>query len=115
MTSAGPTTGNLIYQSANGQAQTAVDHGESLHEAIANAGSFSNLIIKMIAIEQQAGVLGTKLAKRAEHYDREVENAIDKILPQLKLAMMALLELLEPLVAGLITAMYLPVFKWVQC
>ena len=69
----------------------------------------------MIAIEQQAGVLGTKLAKRAEHYDREVENTIDKILPQLKLAMMALLELLEPLVAGLITAMYLPVFKWVQC
>ena len=108
LTFAGPVTGNLVYQRAIGQVQHAVDHGESLHEAIAQAGHFPSLIIKMIAIGEQAGVLDTMLEKGAAHYESEVENTIDKILPLLEPAMMALLGLV---IGGLITAMYLPVFQ----
>lgn len=105
---AGPVTGNLVYQHATRQIQHAVAHGESLHEAIAQTDCFPNLIIKMIAIGEQAGVLDTMLAKGAAHYETEVENTIDKILPLLEPAMMALLGLV---IGGLITAMYLPVFQ----
>jgi len=108
LTFAGPVTGNLVYQRAIGQVQHAVDHGESLHEAIAQAGHFPSLIIKMIAIGEQAGVLDTMLEKGAAHYESDVENTIDKILPLLEPAMMALLGLV---IGGLITAMYLPVFQ----
>lgn len=108
LTFAGPVTGNLVYERAIGQVQHGVDHGEPLHEAIAHAGCFPNLIVKMIAIGEQAGVLDTMLAKGAAHYETEVENTIDKILPLLEPAMMAMLGLI---IGGLITAMYLPVFQ----
>ena len=88
--------------------QLASDHGESLHEAITQPGHFPSLIIKMIAIGVQAGVLDTMLEKDTAHYESEVENTIDKILPLLKPATMALLGLV---IGGLITAIYLPVFQ----
>ena len=88
--------------------QLASDHGESLHEAITQPGHFPSLIIKMIAIGEQAGVLDTMLEKGAAHYESEVENTIDKILPLLEPAMMALLGLV---IGGLIRAVYLPVFQ----
>jgi type IV pilus assembly protein PilC len=47
------------------------------------------------------------LEKGAAHYECGVENAIDKILPVLEPAMMALLGLV---IGGLITAIDLPVF-----
>ena len=88
--------------------QLASDHGESLHEAITQPGHFPSLIIQMIAIGVQAGVLDTMLEKGAAHYESEIENTIDKILPLLEPATMALLGLV---IGGLITAKYLPVFQ----
>ena len=108
LTFAGPVTGNLVYQHATQQIQHSVAHGESLHAAIAQVGCFPTLIIKMIAIGEQAGVLDTMLEKSAVHYEREVANTIEKLLPLLEPAMMALLGLI---LGGLITAMYLPVFQ----
>ncbi len=48
------------------------------------------------------------LEKGAAHYESEVENTIDKILPLLEPATMALLGLV---IGGLITAIYLAVFQ----
>jgi type IV pilus assembly protein PilC len=62
----------------------------------------------MITIGEQGGVLQTMLKKNASHYENEVENTIEKILPLPEPAMMALLGLL---LGGLITALCLPVFQ----
>ena len=48
------------------------------------------------------------LTRGAAHYEREAENTVDKMLPQLESAIMALLGLI---MGGFIKAMYLPVFQ----
>ncbi len=62
----------------------------------------------MVAIGEESGSLDTMLAKVADFFEEEVDNAVD-----------ALSSLIEPLimvflgvvVGGLVIAMYLPIFK----
>jgi type IV pilus assembly protein PilC len=82
--------------------------GQSMQLAMRQLSLFPHMLIQMTAIGEESGALDEMLAKVADFYEEEVDNAVD-----------ALSSLLEPLimvvigglVGGLVVAMYLPIFK----
>ncbi|MBK1630822.1 type II secretion system protein F [Thiohalocapsa halophila] len=101
-------TGNIVYSRAVQKMREEVATGQSLQLTMRQRNLFPHMVIQMTAIGEESGALDEMLAKVADFYEEEVDNAVD-----------ALSSLLEPLimvvigglVGGLVVAMYLPIFK----
>ena len=101
-------TGNIVYSDAVRKMREEVATGQSLQLSMRQRSLFPHMVIQMTAIGEESGALDDMLAKVADFYEEEVDNAVD-----------ALSSLLEPLimvvigglVGGLVVAMYLPIFK----
>ena len=84
-----------------------VERGEGLAESMRETIIFPNMVISMTEVGEQTGALDSMLAKIAEIFEEEVEEAVK-----------ALLSLLEPLtiiiigacIGFIVVAMYLPIF-----
>jgi type IV pilus assembly protein PilC len=73
-----------------------------------NSQLFPNMVVQMVAIGEEAGSIDQMLAKVADFYEEEVDNAVDALSSLLEPIIMAILGVL---VGGLVIAMYLPIFK----
>jgi type IV pilus assembly protein PilC len=101
-------TGNIVYSDAVLQMREEVATGQALQLSMRQRNLFPHMVIQMTAIGEESGALDEMLAKVADFYEEEVDNAVD-----------ALSSLLEPLimvvigglVGSLVIAMYLPIFK----
>jgi type IV pilus assembly protein PilC len=62
----------------------------------------------MIAVGEASGSLDDMLAKVADFYEADVDNAVDNLSSLLEPMIMAILGIL---VGGLVVAMYLPIFR----
>ncbi len=101
-------TGSTVYEMAVLKMRDDVATGQSLTLAMRQQGLFPHMVIQMVTIGEESGALDDMLAKVADFYEEEVDNAVD-----------ALSSLLEPLimvvlgtvVGGLVIALYLPIFQ----
>ncbi len=71
-------------------------------------GLFPNMVVQMVAIGEESGALDTMLAKVADFYEQEVDDAVDALSSLLEPLIMSILGVL---IGGLVVAMYLPIFK----
>jgi len=108
MDSVAGATGNIIYHNASLKIKDEVSQGTQLQTSMRNTGLFPNMAIQMVSIGEEAGSLDAMLAKVADFYETEVDNAVDALTSLLEPIIMAVLGVL---VGGLIVAMYLPIFK----
>jgi len=108
MTSVAGATGNIIYEKASLRIRDEVSQGTQLQTSMRNTGLFPNMAIQMVSIGEESGSLDAMLAKVADFYETEVDNAVDALTSLLEPIIMAVLGVL---VGGLIIAMYLPIFK----
>jgi len=108
MESVAGATGNIIYHNASLKIKDEVSQGTQLQTSMRNTGLFPNMAIQMVSIGEEAGSLDAMLAKVADFYETEVDNAVDALTSLLEPIIMAVLGVL---VGGLIIAMYLPIFK----
>lgn len=108
MDSVAGATGNIIYYKASLKIKDEVSQGTQLQTSMRNTGLFPNMAIQMVSIGEEAGSLDSMLAKVADFYETEVDNAVDALTSLLEPIIMAVLGVL---VGGLIVAMYLPIFK----
>ncbi len=108
MDSVAGATGNIIYYNASIKIKDEVSQGTQLQTAMRNTGLFPNMAIQMVSIGEESGSLDSMLAKVADFYETEVDNAVDALTSLLEPIIMAVLGVL---VGGLIIAMYLPIFK----
>jgi type IV pilus assembly protein PilC len=108
MDSVAGATGNIIYERASHKIKDEVSQGTQLQTSMRNTGLFPNMAIQMVSIGEEAGSLDAMLAKVADFYEAEVDNAVDALTSLLEPIIMAVLGIL---VGGLIVAMYLPIFK----
>jgi type IV pilus assembly protein PilC len=108
MDSVAGATGNIIYERASLKIKDEVSQGTQLQTSMRNTGLFPNMAIQMVSIGEEAGSLDAMLAKVADFYETEVDNAVDALTSLLEPIIMAVLGVL---VGGLIIAMYLPIFK----
>ncbi len=101
-------TGSAVYEKAVLAMRDDVATGQSLQLAMRQQGLFPHMVIQMVTIGEESGSLDDMLAKVADFYEEEVDNAVD-----------ALSSLLEPLImvvlgtviGGLVIALYLPIFQ----
>ncbi|EAR21820.1 type II secretion system F family protein [Nitrococcus mobilis] len=101
-------TGNRVYGQAVRAMREEVTAGQPLQWAASRTELFPHMMVQMIAIGEEAGSLDAMLAKVADFYEEEVDNAIDSLSSLLEPLIMAILGIL---VGGLVIAMYLPIFK----
>ncbi len=101
-------TGNIVYSDVVMKMREDVATGQQLQFSMMQSKLFPHMVVQMIAIGEESGSIDSMLAKVADFYEEEVDNAVDNLSSLLEPLIMAILGVL---VGGLIVAMYLPIFK----
>jgi len=108
MESVAGASGNQVYKEGILDMRDNVSTGQQLQLTMQQTGLFPNMVVQMVAIGEESGSLDSMLAKVADFYEEEVDNAVDNLSSLLEPLIMGILGIL---VGGLIIAMYLPIFK----
>ncbi|MBK8970225.1 MAG: type II secretion system F family protein [Hahellaceae bacterium] len=101
-------TGNSVFRYAVLKIRDDVSSGTQLQYSMKSTGVFPAMAIQLTSIGEESGALDDMLAKVADHYEAEVDDAVDNLTALMEPMIMAVLGIL---VGGLITAMYLPIFQ----
>ncbi len=101
-------TGNAVYQQAVLEMREGVATGQSLQLTMRQQTLFPHMVIQMTAIGEESGALDAMLAKVADFYEEQVDNAVDSLSSLLEPLIMVVI---GGLVGSLVIAMYLPIFK----
>ena len=108
MDSVSGAVGNVVYREAVVKMRDEVSTGTQINAAMKQANLFPHMVIQMVAIGEEAGSVDTMLAKVADFYEAEVDDAVDNMTALLEPIIMAFLGVV---IGGLVIAMYLPIFQ----
>ncbi len=106
--SAAGASGNAVFRDAILEVRAEVTSGMQMNLAMRNVNIFPDMVIQMVAIGEESGAVDDMLAKVANVYETEVDNAVDNLTALLEPMIMAVLGVV---IGGLIIAMYLPIFQ----
>lgn len=106
--SASGAAGNEIYRNAINDVRADVSAGGQMYLSMKTTNRFPEMVIQMVSIGEESGSLDDMLARIANIYEQEVDDAVDGLTALLEPLIMAVLGIL---VGGLIVAMYLPIFQ----
>jgi type IV pilus assembly protein PilC len=102
------TSGNKVIEYAIMEVRKGVVGGKTLAEPITKAKVFPPMVTHMIAVGESTGALDAMLAKIADFYDDEVDNAVNNLTAMMEPLLMIFL---GGAVGFIVVAMYLPIFK----
>lgn len=108
MTTVAQASGNVVYEQKILRMRDEVSTGNQLNVSMKDSGLFPNMVVQMVAIGEESGAVDAMLAKVADFYEEEVDNAVDGLTSLLEPLIMAFLGVV---IGGLVIAMYLPIFK----
>lgn len=106
--SAAGASGNEVYKNAILFIREEVSSGNQMHLAMKQTDQFPEMVVQMVSIGEESGSLDSMLAKVANIYEQEVDDAVDGLTALLEPMIMAVLGVI---IGGLIIAMYLPIFN----
>jgi type IV pilus assembly protein PilC len=104
-------SGNSVYTKGIHRMRDEVATGTQLNLSMQQSKLFPNMVVQMVAIGEETGAMDSMLAKIADFYEEDVDNAVDSLSSLLEPLIMAVLGVL---IGGLVIAMYLPIFKMGQ-
>jgi len=102
------TAGNKVIEAAVFRVADSIAEGRPIAEPLEESGVFPNMVVQMINVGESVGALDTMLAKIADFYDGEVDQAVENLTAMIEPFMMVFL---GGMLIGLIIAMYLPIFS----
>ncbi|MBU0943345.1 MAG: type II secretion system F family protein [Proteobacteria bacterium] len=102
------TAGNKIIEAAVLRVADSIAEGRPIAEPLEESGVFPNMVVQMINVGESVGALDTMLAKIADFYDEEVDQAVENLTAMIEPFMMVFL---GGMIGGLVVAMYLPIFS----
>lgn len=105
---ASKTAGNYVIETALANCKEAVTIGRSFNFALQKQKEIPLMVTQMVGIGEQSGSLDTMLSKIADFYEDEVETAVKAMTSLIEPLMMVVL---GGLIAGVLIAMYLPIFS----
>ena len=111
MASVAETVGNAVYRRSVYQMRDDTSSGQQLQASMEQTQVFPNMVCQMVAIGEESGSLDAMLAKVADFYEEEVDNAVDSLTSLMEPLIMAFLGVV---IGGLVIAMYLPIFSMGQ-
>ena len=108
LASVGAASGNLVFERGTERIRQEVSIGTSLGAAMTRSHLFPSMMLQMAAIGEESGALDRMLAKAADFYEAEVDDAVA--------GMSSLIEpfiivFLGGMIGSIVVAMYLPIFK----
>jgi type IV pilus assembly protein PilC len=101
-------SGNIVFSEATLIMKDDVSTGTQLNKAMLDSELFPNMVIQMVSIGEESGALDSMLAKVADFYEAEVDDAVDNMTALMEPLIMVFL---GGLIGTLVVAMYLPIFK----
>lgn len=90
------------------QAAQKVREGRSLALAMTESGAFPDVSIKMVEVGEQTGALQEMLNSLADFYDEEIETNLGRFVTIIEPALLVVMGLI---IAGLLLALYMPLFQ----
>jgi len=105
------TAGNKVVEEAVLKTRSSISQGKTIADPLKASGVFPPMVVQMISVGEQTGELDSMLAKIADFYDAEVDQAVANLTALLEPLLMVFLGVV---VGGVIIAMYLPIFKLVS-
>lgn len=103
------TADNAIVEDTIENAKNVVMVGEQMSNSLAAAPEvFPPMVVSMVAIGEETGSLDNMLAKVADFYDREVDEAVDSMTAALEPIMIVFL---GGIVGMIVAGMFLPMFS----
>jgi type IV pilus assembly protein PilC len=102
--------GNKVVEEAILKTRSSIAEGKTIADPLGASGIFPPMVVQMISVGEQTGALDSMLAKIADFYDAEVDQAVANLTTLLEPLMIVFLGVV---VGGVIIAMYLPIFKLV--
>jgi len=102
------TSGNKVVEYAIMEVRKGVVSGKTLAEPITKVKVFPPMVTHMIAVGESTGALDAMLAKIADFYDDEVDNAVNNLTAMMEPLLMVFL---GGAVGFIVVAMYMPIFK----
>ena len=102
--------GNKVVEEAILKTRSSIAEGKTIADPLGASGIFPPMVVQMISVGEQTGALDSMLAKIADFYDAEVDQAVTNLTTLLEPIMIVFLGVV---VGGVIIAMYLPIFKLV--
>jgi general secretion pathway protein F len=100
--------GNTVLAAAIEGARDAIREGQSIAPPLRESGLFPPLVVHMVAVGEQSGQLEQMLAKAADAYDSEVENAVTALTTILEPLMIVFMGLV---VLFIVLAILMPIFE----
>ncbi|RKZ81933.1 MAG: type II secretion system F family protein [Gammaproteobacteria bacterium] len=108
MDSVAGATGNIVFSEATIVMKDEVSTGTQLNVAMKQSDLFPNMVVQMVAIGEESGSLDAMLAKVADFFEAQVDDAVDNMTALMEPMIMAFLGIV---IGTLVIAMYLPIFK----
>ncbi|MBU0676157.1 MAG: type II secretion system F family protein [Proteobacteria bacterium] len=102
------TAGNKVIEMAVTRVADSISEGRSIAEPLEETGIFPSMVVQMVNVGESTGALDAMLAKIADFYDEEVDQAVDNLTAMIEPFMMVFL---GGMIGGLVVAMYLPIFQ----
>lgn len=108
LTSAAGASGNIVYKNAVLDIRNEVIAGLQMHVAMRTTNLFPDMVTQMVMIGEESGALDDMLAKVANIYDQQVDDAVDGLTSLIEPMIMIVL---GTVIGALVIAMYLPIFE----
>ena len=102
------TAGNKTIEKAIYDVRSDIEEGRTMADPLSESGVFPSMVCQMIAVGESTGALDQMLAKIADFYDEEVDQAVENMTAMIEPFMLVFLGVT---IGGLVIAMYLPIFK----
>lgn len=105
---AAKTSGNSVIEDALIRCKESVTSGKPLAAPLLKEKMIPDMVTQMISIGEQSGTLDSMLSKIADFYEDDVEAAVKGLTSLIEPLLMVVL---GGIIAGLVAAMYLPIFN----
>jgi len=100
--------GNRFVRSRLEPSADQIREGSAFHESMTRSGVVTDIAIDMIKVGESTGALADMLNEVSDFIDEEVETRVERILGLLEPVMLVVMGVI---IAGLLLAMYLPMFS----
>jgi type IV pilus assembly protein PilC len=102
------TAGNRVVEKAVMATRISISEGKTISEPLIQSKVFPPMVCQMIAVGETTGALDSMLAKIAEFYEDEVDNAVNNLTALMEPVVIVFLGIV---IGGLVISMYLPIFQ----
>ena len=102
------TAGNRVVQNAIMKSRDAVEQGRNIAGPLAETKVFPPMVIQMVGVGEATGALDAMLAKVADFYEDEVDNAVAAMTAMMEPLIIAIL---GGVIGFIVIAMYMPIFN----